>query len=59
MWPERKADHAPLPSSANVKNTWNYTSAPHTSNGVVLDEAKGQLHLSAYVALTPREKVAV
>jgi len=27
MWPEHKADHS-LPPTAEVKNVWNYTSAP-------------------------------
>jgi hypothetical protein len=29
--PEREADHLP-PTSAEVKNTWIYTSTPHTSS---------------------------
>jgi hypothetical protein len=29
--PKRKADHS-LPSIAGIKNTWSYTSTPHTSS---------------------------
>jgi hypothetical protein len=39
--PERKADHSP-PSSAEVKNAWNYTSTlPIRLHGVVLSQAQG------------------
>jgi hypothetical protein len=40
---ELKADHSP-PSSAKVKNEWNYTSTPPISfTGVVLGKAQEQL----------------
>jgi hypothetical protein len=44
-WPGREADHL-LPSSAEVKNTWSYTSTPPIRlHGVVLSSAQRQLYL--------------
>jgi hypothetical protein len=45
-WSGREADHSP-PSSAEIKDAWNYTStAPIRLHGVVfsLKEAQGQLY---------------
>jgi hypothetical protein len=42
--PGREADHSP-PSSAEVKNTWSYTSTPPIRlHGVVLSSTQGQLY---------------
>jgi hypothetical protein len=45
----READHS-LPSSAEVKNEWGYSSIPPIRlHGVVLSEAQGQLYLLLHV----------
>jgi hypothetical protein len=49
-FPRGKADHS-LPSSAQVKNAWSYTSTtPIRLRGVVLSGAQGQYH-TAYCPL--------
>jgi hypothetical protein len=47
-WQGRETDHS-LPSSAEVKNAWSYTSTPPIClHGVELSKAQGQLYFSVF-----------